>query len=143
MSKRHFSRLATTLTTFAALGCAIACGAPDASDPGAEADDGTAESSEQDLSGNALKLGYAGGHFDSLSNPMFDDLFTTTSGAPHSRLCHTYASWDVLTHPGGVNVNGSAAHWDAWHTAAKGKCEIMVTFQSIRRTASRRRRSRP
>ncbi len=127
----RLARLAASLTTFAALGLAVACGSPDdATDPAAEPDDGVAESTEQDLSGNALKLGYAGGRFDSIANPKWDDLFTSTSGTPHTRMCHTYASWDVLTHPGDKNVNGSAAHWDAWHAAVKGTCEIMVTFQS-------------
>lgn len=87
------------IATLALLACA-ACGPADGSGEGAIA------STEQELSGNALKLGYAGGHLDSLSNPMFDELFTT--GVAHARLCHTYTSWDVLTHPGNANVNGSA-----------------------------------
>jgi hypothetical protein len=120
------------LAALAIATCAVACGSSDdGTDAADDADDGVSLSSEQDLSGNAIRLGYAGGHVDVLENPGFQDLFTTTKGAKHSRLCHTYTSWNVLEHVGDASVNGSHAHWDAWHKAAvDDNCEIMVTFQS-------------
>jgi hypothetical protein len=111
------------ITALLAAACA-ACGAGSGDATGTD---------EQDLSAGAIMVGYTLGFASVFANPQFDDLWTSTRGAAHRRICHAYPAWDVADQSPGAPGNGNRAAFQAIYDTATGaneRCELLVSFKT-------------
>jgi len=87
---------------------------------------------EEDLSAGKMNVGWTVGFASTFENPAFDDMWTSTKGEAHSRICHAYPAWDVASQDPGTKGNGQRESWQAIYdraTAANEHCELLVTFK--------------
>lgn len=104
-------------------GCSAASdGAPAGEDPGV-----SAEELRYDPTSHGITIGYAGGLPQLIDTGIWNDLWSTTSGAPHNRICLAYVPWDVARlHPS----NGARAYFQKFHDRARlDRCELAIDFK--------------
>jgi|GEM_PF-3402519 len=98
---------------------------------------------------HAIEIGYAGGPPEWIGSAHWDDLWRTSLGEPHARICHAYVPWDVAFLPDSLPAHGDAtaeakradalrrgwgarAYFQEFHdraTSPQERCELMVVFK--------------